>query len=129
MPVVLVIVIAVIVVLVMLRVRRGKWPRWGSGLGYREHFDETVIVRQDDGTVTASNQLYDMNLQPASPDGLISLHESDRMRLGANGSVAYSKGLANGDGTGAFTNPLYNVNGISEHELPDDTTPASTGDD
>lgn len=79
--------------------------------GYsRERFDDSVITREADGSVAASNQLYDLNSQPApsSGDG-----ENDNMMLDKNGKAFYSKGLSNGDSSGtntsAFTNPLYEV--------------------
>lgn len=80
--------------------------------GYsRERFDDSVISRESDGTVVASNQLYDLNLQPTSSDDVMSAGDSDNMMLGKNGKAFYSKGLSNGDtAPGAFTNPLYEVN-------------------
>lgn len=99
-PLVIILVIAVIVVVVILKFRRGKWPGYS-----RERFDDSVISREADGTVTASNQLYDLNMSNTS-----SGRDDDNMMLGRNGTAHYTKGVLNGDSnTSAFSNPLYEV--------------------
>ncbi|XP_053406028.1 deleted in malignant brain tumors 1 protein-like isoform X2 [Mercenaria mercenaria] len=104
-PLVAVLLIIIIVAIVVWRYRRGKMPGYS-----RERFDDSVISRESDGTLSASNQLYDLNLQPTSSSDISSPGENGNMKLGKNGNAFYSKGLSNGDSSaGAFTNPLYEV--------------------
>ncbi|KAL4227454.1 scavenger receptor [Mactra antiquata] len=103
-PVAIIILLVIVIGLVIFFIKRRKIP---SGYS-RERFDDSVIARDNDGTVSASNQLYDLNLQPTSS---ITAGDHDNMSFGTNGQAYYSKGLSNGETeSGAFTNPLYEVN-------------------
>lgn len=103
-PVVVILVVIVIIACVVMRLRRGKRQ------GYlRESLDDSVIHREPDGSVSASNQMYGLDLKVSSPGATseVSSPGEDNMMLGSNGRAFYSKGVANGDSPGSFSNPLY----------------------
>ncbi|XP_052281888.1 deleted in malignant brain tumors 1 protein-like isoform X1 [Dreissena polymorpha] len=104
-PIVVILVVVAIIACVVMRLRRG-----GKRQGYsRETLDDSVIHREPDGSVSASNQMYGLDLKVSSPGATsdISSPGEDNMMLGSNGRAFYSKGVTNGDSPGAFRNPLY----------------------
>lgn len=105
--VVIIVVILAIAFIVFVVYKKRKRPDYS-----RESFDDSIITNEPDGSVSVSNQMYDLNTQPTSTGGSKAAKlpkEDDSMTLGKNGDAFYSKGQSNGE-QGAFTNPLYDVN-------------------
>ncbi|KAL3866181.1 hypothetical protein ACJMK2_043551 [Sinanodonta woodiana] len=100
-PAVIVIAIIITLALVFLfKVRRVKQRGFPH-----ERFDDSIIDHGQDGSIIASNQLFDLH----SANGASHSPPDDKLTISQNGNAYYSRGspLQFDSDSNAFTNPLY----------------------
>ena len=86
----------------MIFVKRRK-RKQGYG---QEMFDDSILSEDQQGSVSATNQIFDLDLQPTNANGFTDSENSEKVRINKNGKAAYSKDK-NGIDSNAFSNPLY----------------------
>ena len=103
-------IIALIILVVVFIVKTRRFKKQGSIPHERFHND--IIEHNPDGSVSVSNQLYDLDMQPTSTlNGFA--EGGDNLKLSNSGSAYYSKPTMNGNNSSskhAFANPLYGHN-------------------
>ncbi|KAK3097605.1 hypothetical protein FSP39_011331 [Pinctada imbricata] len=120
-------IIALIILAIAFIVKVRKFRKQDSIPHERFHND--IIEHNADGSISVSNQLYDMDMQPTrSMNGLSDSTPShgDHLKLSKNGNAYYSRPTMNGDRDTkhAFANPLYGQHGADsvindKDNLPD----------
>ena len=103
-PILIILLVAVVIVVVIfIKKRRGK-------LGYgQESFSDSILSQDQEGSLNATNQIFDLDLRPTNSNGFTDSRNSDKIEIKRDGKAIYSKGAAgeNGVDSNAFSNPLY----------------------
>ena len=105
-----IIILAIIAILVVIFIKKRK-----KKFGYEQRsFDESIISQDQEGSVSATNQIFDLDLQPGNSNGISDTNNrvnTYKLEVKKNGKALYSKGAAgkNGLESNAFSNPLYDA--------------------
>ena len=102
-PLCLIILIIVIIAIIIIARKRRR-----TGYG-RELFDDSIISQDQEGNISATNQIYDLDLRPTNSNGFTESGNSEKVNVNTNGKANYSKGPKDKNGleSSAFSNPLY----------------------
>ena len=102
-PLCLILVTIVIIAIVIIARKRKR-----SGYG-RELFDDSIISQDQEGNISATNQLYDLDQRPSDSNGFTEAGNSEKINVNKNGRPSDLKGLRqrNELESSAFSNPLY----------------------
>ena len=99
-PLCLIILIIVIIAVVIIARRRKR-----SGYG-RELFDDSIVSQDHEGNISATNQLYDLDLRPSN--GFTESGNSEKVNINKDGKSNFAKGHKKDElESSAFSNPLY----------------------